>query len=193
MAIILNGNGTITGISAGGLPDGCIIDADITGLAASKLSGALPAISGASLTNLPSGGKILNMQKKVYSSAQTVHSSSYVSIGGGTTMSITVNPASSNSKFLLAFSSTAQMNGTRGMFDIYDGDSYLGADAGASHISSFENGPHKNTMVHMLWVDEPGSTNAKTYNPRCKTDGTHQCYINIDGNVTHFVVMEIAS
>ena len=36
--------------------DGSIVDADIVGLTSSKLSGALPAISGASLTNLPSGG-----------------------------------------------------------------------------------------------------------------------------------------
>ena len=50
MAVIINGSGSVTGISAGGLPDGCILDADINGMAASKLSGALPAISGASLT-----------------------------------------------------------------------------------------------------------------------------------------------
>mgnify|MGYP003118288489 CR=1 FL=1 len=58
MALILNGsNNTIGGLAAGGLPDGCIVDADINGMAASKLSGSLPAISGASLTNLPAGGK----------------------------------------------------------------------------------------------------------------------------------------
>jgi len=37
--------------------DGSIVDADIVGLTSSKLSGALPAISGASLTNLPAAGK----------------------------------------------------------------------------------------------------------------------------------------
>ena len=58
MPITINGSGTVTGISAGGLPDGCILDADINAMAASKLTGALPAISGASLTNLPSGGGI---------------------------------------------------------------------------------------------------------------------------------------
>tara|TARA_R100000353_G_scaffold70589_1_gene54321 strand:- start:252 stop:854 length:603 start_codon:yes stop_codon:yes gene_type:complete len=36
--------------------DGSIVDADIAGLTSSKLSGALPAISGASLTNLPASG-----------------------------------------------------------------------------------------------------------------------------------------
>ena len=73
MAIVINGSGTVTGISVGGLPDG-IVDAGtlatnsvdsaelidgavdnshIDAMAASKLTGALPAISGASLTGLP--------------------------------------------------------------------------------------------------------------------------------------------
>ena len=55
MPIKLTGTGTITGITSGGLPDGSITNADIADLAASKLTGALPAISGAALTNLPSG------------------------------------------------------------------------------------------------------------------------------------------
>tara|TARA_R100001126_G_C4790436_1_gene131598 strand:- start:65 stop:679 length:615 start_codon:yes stop_codon:yes gene_type:complete len=55
MPIEINGSGSITGISAGGLPDGCIVDADINGMAASKLTGALPAISGAALTGISGG------------------------------------------------------------------------------------------------------------------------------------------
>ena len=35
--------------------DGSIVDADIVGLSSSKLSGALPAISGASLTGISAG------------------------------------------------------------------------------------------------------------------------------------------
>ena len=64
MAIVINGSGTVTGLSVGGLPDGTvdsgtiatgtIVDADVANVAASKLTGALPAISGASLTNVPS-------------------------------------------------------------------------------------------------------------------------------------------
>ena len=65
MAITINGNGTITGISVGGLPDGsvdadtlatnAVTDAKISGMAASKLTGALPAISGANLTGIVGG------------------------------------------------------------------------------------------------------------------------------------------
>ena len=74
MAIVINGSGTVTGLSVGGLPDGtvdagtlatnsvdsaelidgAVDDSHIAALAGSKLTGALPAISGASLTGLPS-------------------------------------------------------------------------------------------------------------------------------------------
>jgi hypothetical protein len=57
MAITIDGTaGTIAGLVAGGLPDASVVDADIAAVASSKLSGALPAISGASLTNLPASG-----------------------------------------------------------------------------------------------------------------------------------------
>ena len=73
MAIVINGSGTVTGLAVGGLPDGTVdagtlatnsvdsaelIDgavdnSHIADLAASKLTGNLPAISAASLTNVP--------------------------------------------------------------------------------------------------------------------------------------------
>ena len=54
MAIVINGSGTVTGLSVGGLPDGTVDnDTVASGLASSKLTGALPAISAASLTNVP--------------------------------------------------------------------------------------------------------------------------------------------
>ena len=75
MAVIINGSGTVTGLAVGGLPDGSvdadtlaansvtaakivdgtIVDAEVTSLAASKLTGALPAISAANLTGIPAG------------------------------------------------------------------------------------------------------------------------------------------
>ena len=54
MAITINGSGTITGVSAGGLPDGCVDNDTIaTGVSATKLTGALPSLDGSSLTGLP--------------------------------------------------------------------------------------------------------------------------------------------
>jgi len=86
MAITINGSGTVTGLAVGGLPDGtvdagtlatdsvtaakiaadsvdsaelidgAVDDSHIAALASSKLTGALPAISGASLTNVAING-----------------------------------------------------------------------------------------------------------------------------------------
>ena len=74
MPIAINGSGSITGISAGGLPDGCIVDADINGMAASKLSGSLPAISGAALTGV-SGG-LVSFKHAPISAYQVIQSTS---------------------------------------------------------------------------------------------------------------------
>jgi len=75
MAITLNGsNNTIGGLANGGLPDGCILDADINGMAASKLSGALPAISGAALTGV-SGG-LVSFKHAPISAYQVIQSTS---------------------------------------------------------------------------------------------------------------------
>ena len=72
MSIVINGTGSISGLAVGGLPDGtvdagtlatnsvdsaelidgAVDDSHIAALAASKLTGALPAISGASLTGV---------------------------------------------------------------------------------------------------------------------------------------------
>ena len=52
MAITINGSG----ITSANIADGTIVNADVNDVAASKLTGALPAISGASLTGIDTGG-----------------------------------------------------------------------------------------------------------------------------------------
>ena len=96
MPISINGSGTITGISAGGLPDGCIVDADINGVAASKLSGALPAISGAALTNLPGGGKVLKHYYNHYDVSTSMGGASTYSMYGGLVGTFTPSAAGSS-------------------------------------------------------------------------------------------------
>ncbi len=70
MAIVINGSGTVTGLSVGGLPDGTV-DSDTlaSGIAASKLTGALPAISGASLTGISDESGLASQQ--VFTSSGT--------------------------------------------------------------------------------------------------------------------------
>jgi len=75
MPITLNGSGTVTGISAGGLPDGIIQSADLaTGV----------------------GGKVLAYQNAVKTDTSTTTSTSYVDISG---LSVTLTPSSAASRF----------------------------------------------------------------------------------------------
>jgi hypothetical protein len=100
MAIVINGSGTVTGISVGGLPDGIvdndmlagsIADAKISALSSSKLTGSLPAISGASLTGLTSSqmpaGSILEVKTESITSGYDYSTSSSIAIGSGVTFS----------------------------------------------------------------------------------------------------------
>ena len=129
MAIVINGSGTVTGLAVGGLPDGTvdagtlatdsvvtgkiadgtIANADINDLAASKLTGALPAISGASLTNLPSGGKVLqivNYQTATVNTGTTTipNASAEVTITmGNQYMTLAITPTSATSKLRIDF------------------------------------------------------------------------------------------
>ena len=78
MALTLNGsNNTIGGLAVGGLPDGCITNADIDGMAASKLTGALPAISGASLTGISSGLKHISTTSITSSASDIIISNAF--------------------------------------------------------------------------------------------------------------------
>ena len=75
MAIAINGAGTITGVSVGGLPDGCIAAADIA-------SGVIPA-----------GGKTLQVVQDTLTSEWTTTSGSYTPVLG---LSVSITPASTS-------------------------------------------------------------------------------------------------
>tara|TARA_R100000278_G_scaffold68765_1_gene54580 strand:- start:222 stop:800 length:579 start_codon:yes stop_codon:yes gene_type:complete len=89
MAISIDGsNNTIAGLANGGLPDGCILDADINGMAASKLTGAIPA----------STHDVL--QTQIYSLSQdfTTTNQGWTEV---TNLAVTITPSSSGNKVLL--------------------------------------------------------------------------------------------
>ena len=80
MAITLNGSGTVSGISAGGLPDGIIQSADLA-------SGV--------------GGKILQVVSTTKTdTASTTTSGSFTDISG---MSVSITPSATSSKIFIIF------------------------------------------------------------------------------------------
>ena len=126
MPITINGDGTITGLSAGGLPDNSITtndiaddavttakipdnavttdkipdsavtDAKIVALTSSKLSGALPAIDGSALTGISSIGTIVKIAADEITGTAT-------GSGGfsNTGLEVTITPAATANKILL--------------------------------------------------------------------------------------------
>ena len=124
MAIVINGSGTVTGLAVGGLPDGTvdsgtiatgtIVDADVANVAASKLTGALPAISGASLTGFT------DAQMPAGSILQTVRGAITSSVEGSTSfdiMNVNITPKQADSDMLISVYvqwSILDINGTTG-------------------------------------------------------------------------------
>ena len=116
MPIVLNGSGTVTGISVGGLPDG-IVDTDM--LAANAVSSAKLA-SGV-------GGKILQVVPVIKTSGFSVTASSgnFSDITG---LSASITLTGSSNKVLILFQSSYSANiGQRGSFRLLRGSQVINA------------------------------------------------------------------
>jgi len=98
MAIVINGSGTVTGLAVGGLPDGTVDDGTVaSGIASSKLTGALPAIDGASLTGITTG-KVLQVKSVNFQGAYTAAVDSWTDVNNFT---VAITPAATSSKVLV--------------------------------------------------------------------------------------------
>ncbi len=148
MAVTINGDGTIIGVSVGGLPDGVVDSGTLatnsvdsaelingaiddshlaTGIDAGKLINALPAISGASLTGISTG---LNCSS---------HDGQYSSDGAGTItvsslgfapkyVSCIVLDNTSRNKFSIGFASYRASTITASQYVLYDDTATSGVD-----------------------------------------------------------------
>ena len=153
MPVTINGNGTITGVSVGGLPDG-IVDTDM--LAANAVSSAKLA-SGA-------GGKILQVVQTTKTDISSIQSQTFTDVPG---MSVTITPTSASNKILVMFSisvgttSYGMINLVRGSTDIFKGTSNSNRiDCTVAAIT--QNNYECETYSH-TFLDSPNTTSATTY------------------------------
>ena len=159
MAIAINGTGTITGISVGGLNDSIITSSEL----------ANAAVTSAKLAS-GVGGKILQVVQTVKTDPTSTTSTSYTDITG---MSVTITPSSASNKILiipdLALSGPDASIGyaqlLRGSTVIYGGDAathngLYGCYSGAAADGPFVYGV--NIVTRML-LDSPATTSATTY------------------------------
>ena len=102
MALVLNGSG----ITSANIADGTIVNADVADVAASKLTGALPAIDGSALTG--NVGMVLQMKSNVYDGAASftlpyASATGYSMTGWQyTNVSLTLTPEQTTSTFYIS-------------------------------------------------------------------------------------------
>ena len=162
MPITLNGSGTITGISVGGLPDG-IVDTDMIA------AGAVTAVKS-------SGRKILQVLTVVHTATVSTTGITYVDTG----LSTSITPSSSSSKVLILVSQgyyiTRSTDQARGGFRLLrnTGSGFSVIEQGPNAGSGTEpNGLGKSTNLggvtqfagryNLHILDSPSTTNATTY------------------------------
>ena len=175
MAITINGSGTITGISAGGLPDGVITSDDLA--AGAITSAGLPA------------GSILQVVSATKSDTSSVTGYNWTDTG----LSVSITPSSSSNKILVL----ADMNiGGDNMFDVKLrlmrdttalglGDA-VGSRPQATRVvntyppSSY--GIYHQVPTTILYLDSPSTTSATTYKVQFASYDAGLGYLNRSSN-----------
>ena len=150
MAITLNGSGTVSGISAGGLPDGCIQSADFA-------AGV--------------GGKILQVVQTVKTDTFSANHQTTVDVTG---LSVSITPSSSSNKVLVTYdlnislatgSYQASVFLVKGSTKIYLGNAEGSRTRSSNFIMSTNDstGHMQYYPVHGEFLDSPATTSATTY------------------------------
>jgi hypothetical protein len=182
MAITINGAGTITGISTGGLPNGVIVNDDIanTTITEAKLHDSLD-LSGKTVT-LPAGtgGKILQVATVAFTSRFSASSgqSNWVDVTG---FKIDFTPQSASSTIIVQIAlgrSTGSSNSSafkviRDTTDVMVGDSFGSSPSGAftnmgsgsfsgnhcygNHWTGFESSPGTSQVEYQLQYMSQGN------------------------------------
>ena len=212
MAIVINGSGTVTGISVGGLPDG-IVDAGTLATdsvdSAELIDGAIDTahIAADQITSaiLPAGS-VLQVVQTVKSDTFTTTSTDWTNITG---LTVNITPASTSNKVLVQVhlstgnssdrTSAYRITGGTGLFS---GDSDSAGRVEATTATSSESTTCGQKAVSFCKLDSPSSTSEQTYavqvnsqtsntttinRSECDTDAEY-CYRTI----STITVMEIA-
>jgi hypothetical protein len=152
---------------------GTVADARISALTASKLTGALPAISGAALTGIV-GGKVLQV---VYSNSNTATypTTSYTTIASA---SISITPSATSSKILYIFNCGGLFNGNITSMT-------LKLERGGSAIRTYERWGYASGQsgyqplpLTFMYVDTPSTTSAVAYSLDAKEGASGGWEIN---------------
>ena len=171
MAIQINGNGTITGISVGGLPDG-IVDNDM-------------------LANSVTTGKVLQV---VENTSNTTVATSAGSNDEADLITLSITPASASNKVLLVVTFVGQaVPSTNSKAHVR---LYRGTSSGTKILDLKQgSGDAQYRSLNMTGskLDSPNTTSAQTYTVTIARLSGGTNYVSSDGNTYYIQAMEIAA
>lgn len=182
MSITISGDGSITGLVSGGLPDGSVTAADLASGAIT--TGALPS------------GSVLQVVHATYATQVTQGGPTWK--GTGLTASIT--PSSTSSKILIIVNQPLQQQANTTATREYrwqllrDGatvvDEQIQDETEEANTAYYV---HPLSIGHCNVVDTPSTTSSITYNTRIWIDvGTADIFAQTDGCPSRITLMEIA-
>ena len=204
MAVTINGDGTISGIGVGGLPDGVVDSGTLaTGIDATKLADGtitnselqyINSLSSNAQTQISGvgGGKIGQVLQTVKTDVYTSSSNTWNIIGsGGTELKISITPVATDSKILVFWTVPVSSSTTSVSqhFALHLGGSLMTdavGDASSSRAQttqssdSYGAGDKANRVVVGQFLDSPGVTSACEYSiyMRASTSGGTTIQIN---------------
>ena len=161
----------LTKIQSLGITDGTIVNADIN---------ASAAIAGTKLSGV---GKVLQVVTATTTTASTITSSSFVTLG----FSASITPSSASNKILVIVNFTVEQTST----------SAFNIDRGGTLMSSELNGlgsiqtANLNVMTSLNYLDSPSSTSSTTYTLFGRTSAT--LYFDPASHKASMILMEIAA
>ena len=182
MAIQINGNGTITGISVGGLPDG-IVDTDM--IAASAVTPAKSTIS---------GGKIKQFKQ---ASANSGNFSTTSQSGNGEDvpgMSQSITLTSSSNKVLIMISLNPYIGGSgagRAALKLFRDTTMIYEETYANlREDDSSSGYTKATRSSHVYLDNPADTSSHTYKVAMKREsGGNTIWLFNEGANAHTITL----
>jgi len=194
MPIAINGSGTVTGISVGGLPDG-IVDTDMIAAAAVTAAKRGP---GAIL-------QVVQTFKSDVTSFTSNSSTTYADISG---MSVTITPTSSSNKILVSFVACVSTNSSdrnNSIKLLRDSTDICKSTAGSSLNATIIDKTFSDKYIMnftQTFLDSPSTTSATTYKLQwaCEGSGGNKTYFlnrkgqgSNEGATSTITVMEVAA
>ncbi len=153
-----------------------------TSIDATKLSGALPAIDGSALTNLPGGGKVLQVVTGVSNSTTTNSTTTYTQATG---MSLSITPTSTSSKILvlMSFNTHENTGDVLTVASIFRGSTNLAAEPFDGMSICYHAATDSISQIGLSHLDSPSTTSTITYNLMFKQHTWASGYCQIGFNI----------